>query len=199
MRRVSRSFFDDSEGILRWGQLIWSQDNWGVELYACTPENKFTTIDNGDKFTNVPEGPERIWEISWDLKTFTVKCNEVEVWKYQFSDHLPEFPLETCENVSSEEMYGPLKSFSFNAYIVGKTTVSALNIPIEYYSYYIDAPGFEQGKGIKEKMLKRRIRKVANGIKRTRACVRNQRKDGQRQGERRIKELEELKDERKTD
>ena len=126
-------YYNDSGGMLRWGQLRWSEDKWGVELFACT-DNKLSTIKSGDRFTNVPEGPERIWEISWDQSTLTVKCNEVEVWKFRFADQLPEFSDEVCGQIYGEK-YGPLQTFVFNTFEFGKKKVSGLNIPIEYYSY----------------------------------------------------------------
>ena len=156
-------FYDDSEGKLRSGQLLWSEDNWDVELYACTPVNKLSTIGNGDKFTNVPEGPERIWEVSWDLTTFTVKCNEVEVWKYQFADHLPEFPDETCGQIHGG-LYGPLKTFLFNTFEFGEKKkflhgIFRLNtIAISMH------PGADTERAKMGKSLKRR-RIGTNGIK----------------------------------
>ena len=125
-------YYNDIGGELRWGQLRWSEKKWGVELYGCT-DASLSTTKKGDKFTNVPKGPDRIWEISWDLETFNVKCNGVKVWTFQFSDHLPEFSDETCGQIYGE-LYGPLNTFVFNNYEVQFTGASGLNVPTEFYS-----------------------------------------------------------------
>ena len=47
-----------------WSHIRWQFTDFAVELYTCTDGN-YRTKDNNDVFTNVPDVPDRTWEISW--------------------------------------------------------------------------------------------------------------------------------------
>lgn len=112
-----------------WGQLRWKESNWGVELYGCTDDKLYTTRA-GDKFSDVPQSAEKVWELSWNETFFSVDCNGRGVWKFRFSDKLREFGEERCSLMYSEKL-GILTKFRFNK--IG-THGELLNVPKLFFT-----------------------------------------------------------------
>merc|ERR1712098_428333 len=108
-------------GEFHWGQLRFSEGNWGVELYACTDDDLY---DGKNVMEGVPDGPVRTWEVFWDEERFYIRCNRKKVWTYKFKD--PIFPERDCRDVYTGK-YGALSQFKF----VGDQ--GGINLPKVYF------------------------------------------------------------------
>merc|ERR1712203_655763 len=87
----------------RWGMVRWRFNDYGVELYSCTPDNY-----NQYKMSNVPDTPLKEWEIDWNDNQFTIKCNGVTVWTFDYADQ--KYP--ECAPFYRGQ-YGQINSFEF--------------------------------------------------------------------------------------
>ena len=105
-----------------WGQLRFSSNGWGVELYACTDSNLY---DNNNVMTGVPTRNKKTWSVHWDSEKFYLDCNGKKVWSFEFKDSI--FPDRDCRAMYTEER-GALTQFEFNGDRRG------INLPIKYYT-----------------------------------------------------------------
>jgi hypothetical protein len=108
-------------GAYVWGQLRFSERNWGVELYACTDDNLY---DGKNVMEGVPDGPDRTWEVFWNEERFYIRCNRKNVWTFEFKDAI--FPERDCRDVYTGKR-GALSQFKF----VGNR--SGINVPKVYF------------------------------------------------------------------
>jgi hypothetical protein len=90
------------------GFLNWNEITWQVELQGCTDESQYSRYF----FWRVPKDPDRIWEITWNRKALTVKCNGRKVWKYKFKKRRGHHKNDSCTSLYAE-FFAPLTIVKF--------------------------------------------------------------------------------------
>ena len=105
-----------------WGQLRFSSNGWGVELYACTDDKLY---DGKNVMTGVPNTVKKMWSVHWDADRFYLDCNGKNVWTFEFKDSI--FPDSDCRGMYTETQRGALTQFTFN----GRS--GSTNVPDKFF------------------------------------------------------------------